>query len=281
MATALRGVPDVPADSMPTDPLAAWRIDAEPYYRAVADELELFGAAYAQRLPVMLKGPTGCGKTRFVEHMAWRLGRPLVTVACNEDTSAADLVGRWVLEAGETRWRDGPLTLAARHGALCYLDEIVEARAETLVVIHPLTDSRRMLPVERRNELVRAHPDFALIVSYNPAGGTGLLRSSTRQRFCGLVFDYPAAEDEAEILMRESGIGIELASALVGLGRRTRRLAGSGLEEGASTRMLVRAAALVRAGASPIAACRMALVAPMTDDASLREALAAAVEASF
>ncbi len=263
------------------DVLAPWRIESEPYYRAIGDECEMFEAAYAGRLPVLIKGPTGCGKTRFIEHMAWRLGRPLVTVACNADTSAGDLVGRWLLDGGETRWQDGPLTLAARHGALCYLDEIVEARADTAVVIHPLTDTRRMLPLERRNELVHAHPDFALVVSYNPGAGSGLMKASTRQRFCGLEFDYPDAEDEAEILMRESGVEIELASALVALGRRSRRLAGHGLDEGASTRMLVRAAALVRAGASPAAACRMALVAPLTDDDALRDALLAAVDASF
>ena len=262
------------------DPLAPWRIDAEPYYRALGDECTLFEAAYAQRLPVLLKGPTGCGKTRFVEHMAWRLGRPLVTVACNDDTTAGDLVGRWLLDGGETRWQDGPLTLAARHGALCYLDEIVEARADTAVVIHPLTDTRRMLPVERHNELVHAHPDFALVVSYNP-GGAAMLKASTRQRFCGLEFGYPEAEDEAEILVRESGVDPAMAAALVALGRRSRRLAGHGLDEGASTRMLVRAAALVRGGADPAAACRMALVAPLTDDAALRDALVAAVDASF
>lgn len=263
-----------------SDPLAPWRLAAAPYYRALGDECALFEAAYAQRLPVLLKGPTGCGKTRFVEHMAWRLGRPLVTVACNDDTTAGDLVGRWLLEAGRTRWQDGPLTLAARHGALCYLDEIVEARADTAVVIHPLTDTRRMLPVERHDELVHAHPDFALVVSYNP-GGSAMLKASTRQRFCGLEFGYPEAEVEAEILVREGGVDAAMAAALVALGRRSRRLAGHGLEEGASTRMLVRAAALVRAGASPAAACRMALVAPLTDDPALRDALLAAIDASF
>jgi len=212
--------------------------------------------------------------------MAWRLGRPLVTVACNDDTSAGDLVGRWLLDGGETRWQDGPLTLAARHGAICYLDEIVEARADTVVVIHPLTDTRRVLPVERRNELVHAHPDFVLVVSYNP-GSVAMLKPSTRQRFCGLEFGYPEAEDEAEILVRESGVDPAMASALVALGRRSRRLAGHGLDEGASTRMLVRAAALVRGGADPASACRMALVAPLTDDAALRDALVAAVDASF
>jgi nitric oxide reductase NorQ protein len=262
------------------DPLAPWRIDAEPYYRALGDECTLFEAAYAQRLPVLLKGPTGCGKTRFVEHMAWRLGRPLVTVACNEDTTAGDLVGRWLLEGGETRWQDGPLTLAARHGALCYLDEIVEARPDTAVVIHPLTDTRRMLPVERHNELVHAHADFALVVSYNPCG-TAMLKASTRQRFCGLEFAYPEAEDEAAILVRESGVDPKMAAALVALGRRSRRLAGQGLDEGASTRMLVRAATLVRDGVDPTAACRMAVVTPLTDDAALRDALTAVVDASF
>lgn len=263
------------------DPLEAWRLPREPWYRATGDECALFEAAYASRLPVLVKGPTGCGKTRFVEHMAWRLGLPLVTVACNQDTTAGDLVGRWLLKNEETRWQDGPLTLAARHGALCYLDEIAEARPETAVVIHPLTDTRRFLPLERRDELLRAHPDFALVVSYNPGAASGLLRNATRQRFCGLEFGYAEAEEEAEIVMREGGVEIELASALVALGRRSRRLAGQGLEEGASTRMLVRAAALVRAGASPAAACRMALVAPLTDDTVLRDALSAAVDASF
>ena len=265
---------------MTTDVLGAWRIAAEPYYRPTGDECERFEAAWSQRLPMLLKGPTGCGKTRFVEHMAWRLGKPLVTVACNDDTTAGDLVGRWLLDAGGTRWQDGPLTLAARHGAICYLDEIVEARADTAVVIHPLTDTRRMLPLDRHGELVHAHPDFALVVSYNP-GGTRSLKASTRQRFCGLDFGYPGAEEETGIVMREAGVGVELASALVALGTRSRRLAGQGLEEGASTRMLVRAAQLVRGGMTPIAASRMALVAPLTDDAVLRDALLAAVDASF
>ena len=263
-----------------SDPPADWRLEAKPYYRATGDECERFEAAWSQRLPVLLKGPTGCGKTRFVEHMAWRLGKPLVTVACNEDTTAGDLVGRWLLDAAGTRWQDGPLTLAARHGAICYLDEIVEARADTAVVIHPLTDTRRMLPLERHGELVKAHADFALVVSYNPGGSRGL-KASTRQRFCGFEFGYPGCEEEAEILMHEAGIEVELASSLVALGCRSRRLAGHGLEEGASTRMLVRTAQLVRAGMTPAAACRMALVAPLTDDAPLRDALLAAVDASF
>ena len=263
------------------DPLHAWRIAQEPFYRPVGDECAQFEAAWSRRLPLLVKGPTGCGKTRFVEHMAWRLGRPLVTVACHEDTGAGDLVGRWLLDADGTRWQDGPLALAARHGAICYLDELAEARPETAVAIHPLTDTRRMLPLDRRGELLRAHPDFMLVVSFNPGHGSRLLRSATRQRFCGLAFDHPQAEDEAQILMHEVGIDVELASALVALGRRSRRLAGQGLEEGASTRMLVRAAELVRAGMAPREACRMALVAPLTDDPTLSEALAAAIDASF
>ncbi|MFT4266087.1 MAG: CbbQ/NirQ/NorQ/GpvN family protein [Xenophilus sp.] len=262
------------------EPLAGWRIGSEPYYRPRGDEREHFEAAWSRRLPLLLKGPTGCGKTRFVEHMAWRLGRPLVTVACNEDTTAGDLLGRWLLDAQGTRWQDGPLTLAARHGAICYLDEIVEARPDAVVAIHPLTDGRRALPLDRSSELVRAHADFMLVASYNP-GGSRELRPATRQRFCGLAFGYPEAEDEAQILMREGGVDVEMASALVALGRRTRRLAGQGLEEGASTRMLVRAAQLVRQGLPPHAACMAALAVPLSDDEALQEALAAAVHAAF
>lgn len=263
-----------------SDPLAAWRIGSEPFYQPQGDECDRFEAAWSRRLPLLLKGPTGCGKTRFIEHMAWRMGRPLVTVACNEDTTAGDLLGRWLLDAEGTRWQDGPLALAARHGAICYLDEIVETRPDALVAVHPLTDARRMLPLDRAGEVVRAHPDFMLVASYNP-GGTRELKSSTRQRFCGMAFGYPEAEDEAHILMREGGADVELASALVALGRRTRRLAGHGLEEGASTRMLVRAAQLARQGLSPPAACVAAIVVPLSDDTALRDALMAAVDASF
>lgn len=273
--------PPFPTAPGTASPLEAWRVRSEPYWRPVADEVALFEAACAERLPVLLKGPTGCGKTRFVEHMAWRLGRPLVTVACHDDTTAGDLVGRWLLDAEGTHWQDGPLTQAARHGAICYLDELIEARSDTTVVIHPLTDARRMLPLDRRQERVPAHPDFMLVVSYNPAVSARPLKPATRQRFCALQFDYPAPEDEAAIVMREAGVGVELASSLVALGLRSRRLAGDGLDEGASTRMLVRAAALIRAGASPVAACRMAMVTPLADDADTLEALSAAVEASF
>jgi nitric oxide reductase NorQ protein len=265
------------------DPLAAHRIAREPYYRAVGDEIALFESAYALRLPLMLKGPTGCGKSRFVEHMAWRLGRPLVTIACNEDLTAGDLVGRWLLDAEGTRWQDGPLTQAARHGAICYLDEVVEARADTTVVIHPLTDTRRVLPIEKRDELLHAHPDFQLVVSYNPGyqGGMKDLKTSTRQRFAAIGFSFPAAAVETEIVARESGLDRAAAARIVALGERTRRLKGHGLDEGASTRMLVHAAALMASGIDAVTACRMAVVLPVTDDADMTQALEAAVAASF
>ncbi len=257
------------------------RIAAEPFYQAIGDECTLFAAAYANRLPVLLTGPTGCGKTRFVEHMAWRLGRPLVTVACNDDLTAGDLTGRWLLDADGTRWQDGPLTLAARHGAICYLDELVEARADTTVVIHPLTDTRRVLPLDKRGELLRAHPDFALVVSYNPGNGAKELKASTRQRFCGLRFGYPAAAIESAIVARETGLDGILAARLVDVAVRTRRLAHLGLPDGASTRMLVHAAALIRQGTAPAIACRMAVITPLSDDPEIADALTAAVDACF
>lgn len=259
----------------------AHRIRSEPYYQSVADEVALFEAAYAKRLPLLLKGPTGCGKTRFVEHMAWRLGKPLVTVACHDDLSAADLVGRWLLDADGTRWQDGPLTLAARHGALCYLDELVEARADTTVVIHPLADTRRVLPIAACNELLCAHPDFALVVSYNPGPLAREMKPSTRQRFCALEFRYPAPEAEAMIVARESGLGLDTAAAIVAFGVRTRRLQGHGLDEGASTRMLVHAAVLTVQGVAPRRACRMAVVDALSDEPGVHDALLGALDASF
>jgi nitric oxide reductase NorQ protein len=261
----------------------AYRIASEPYYQPGGDECALFEAAYAQRLPVLLKGPTGCGKTRFVEHMAWKLKRPLVTVVCNDDTSTGDLTGRWLLDAEGTRWQDGPLTQAVRTGAICYLDELVEARAETAVVIHPLTDTRRVLPLDKHNELLRAHPDFLLVVSYNPADRSDArqLKTSTRQRFCALAFAYPDTEQEVAILVRESGVAPELAARLVALGVRTRRLQGHGLDEGASTRMLVHAGTLIGHGVPPNAACRMAIALPLSDDPEVVSALLATVDASF
>ncbi len=263
--------------------LVAWRIAREPYYRSVADEVALFEAAYAARMPVMLKGPTGCGKTRFVEYMAYRLGRPLVTVACNEDMSAGDLVGRYLLDAQGTRWQDGPLALAARHGAICYLDEVVEARQDTTVAIHPLTDTRRMLPLEKKGEVLHAHEDFQLVISYNPGYQNLMkdLKQSTRQRFAGLDFEYPQADIEAEIVAHESGVGPDIATRLVQIGARSRNLKGHGLDEGLSTRMLIYAGSLITRGVGAIEACRMALVRPLTDDPDMRDALDAAVSTYF
>lgn len=263
------------------DPLAAWRLTAPPHYQPQADEVELFTAAYAARLPVMVKGPTGCGKSRFVEHMAWTLGRPLVTVACNEDMTAADLVGRFLLEAGGTRWQDGPLTLAARHGGICYLDEVVEARQDTTVVIHALTDHRRCLPLDKKGELLRAHPDFQLVISYNPGYQSLMkdLKPSTRQRFTAFDFDYPAATLEAGIVAQETDLDPDRAAQLVQIAHAARRLKGHGLAEGISTRLLVNAATLIVRGVAARAACRMALVRPITDDADLRETLDHAIDA--
>lgn len=263
--------------------IADHRVSAEPWYRPVADEIALFQAAYAARMPVMLKGPTGCGKTRFVEHMAWRLGRPLVTVACNEDMTASDLVGRFLLDAEGTRWQDGPLTLAARHGAICYLDEVVEARQDTTVVIHPLTDNRRVLPLEKKGELLKAHPDFFLIISYNPGYQSLLkdLKQSTKQRFGALDFTWPAAAVEAEIVAHEAGVDTDVAKKLVEIGGRARNLKGHGLDEGLSTRMLIHAGKLIVQGVAPIAACTMALSRPITDDPDMRDALDAAIATYF
>jgi nitric oxide reductase NorQ protein len=259
----------------------SYRITTEPLYRATGDEVALFEAAYADRLPTMLKGPTGCGKTRFVEHMAWKLGRPLVTVAAHEDMTAADLAGRYLLAPEGTVWHDGPLTLAVRGGAICYLDEIVEARQDTTVVIHPLTDARRILPLDKKNEIVAAHPDFQLTISYNPGYQSAVkdLKESTKQRFVAIEFQYPEAGVEAEIVMREAGADKALAARLVEVGERTRNLRGRGLDEGASTRMLIHAARLVARGAPLARAVQAGIVLPITDDMDVREALNAAIAA--
>ncbi len=261
--------------------LDAYRITGEPYYRAVDREIELFEAAYRSRMPIMLKGPTGCGKTRFVEHMAWRLGRPLITVSCHEDMTASDLVGRYLLDADGTVWHDGPLTLAVRHGAICYLDEIVEARQDTTVVIHSLTDDRRILPLEKKNEVVAAHADFQVVISYNPGYQSVLkdLKESTKQRFGAIAFSYPDPAVEAEIVMREASVGKRVAETLVRIAERSRNLRGQGLEEGASTRMLINAAHLIANGIPPAQACQVAMVVPITDDPDLRDALTGAIAA--
>ena len=266
-----------------TDLIEQYRIQEEPYYRAVADEVELFEASYAAKMPMMLKGPTGCGKTRFIEHMAWKLRKPLLTVACNEDMTASDLVGRFLLDASGTRWQDGPLAVAARHGAICYLDEVVEARQDTTVVIHPLTDNRRVLPLEKKGELLRAHADFHLVISYNPGYQSLMkdLKQSTKQRFGALDFNYPEHAIEVEIVAHEAGIAVEVADKLVAIAERARNLKGHGLDEGISTRMLIHAGSLITRGVDPVAASRVALVRPITDDPDMRDALDAAVSTFF
>lgn len=258
-------------------------IKEQPYYRPVGNEIELFEAAYAARMPVMMKGPTGCGKTRFIELMAWKLKRPLITVACNEDMTASDLVGRFLLDATGTRWQDGPLTTAARIGAICYLDEVVEARQDTTVVIHPLTDHRRTMPLDKKGELVHAHPDFQLVISYNPGYQNLLkdLKQSTKQRFAALDFNYPKTEVETEVIAHETGVDAKIAEKLVQIAHRARNLKGHGLDEGISTRLLVYAGQLIAKGVEPRAACQMTLVRPLTDDPDMRDTLDAAVATFF
>ena len=265
------------------DVISQYRIEQEPYYRTVSDEVALYEAAYSVRMPMMLKGPTGCGKTRFVEYMAWKLNKPLITVACNEDMTASDLVGRFLLDANGTRWQDGPLALAARHGAICYLDEVVEARQDTTVVIHPLTDNRRVLPLEKKGELVHAHSDFQLVISYNPGYQSLMkdLKQSTKQRFGALDFNYPAHDIETEIVSHETGVSAEVAGKLVSIAERARNLKGHGLDEGISTRMLIYAGSLIATGVDPVKACRVTLVRPITDDPDMRDALDAAVNTFF
>jgi nitric oxide reductase NorQ protein len=260
-----------------------YKVHKEPYYQAQGNEVTLYEAAYRNRLPVMVKGPTGCGKSRFIEYMAWKLGKPLITVACNEDMTASDLVGRYLLEANGTRWLDGPLTTAARIGAICYLDEIVEARQDTTVVIHPLTDHRRTLPLDKKGELIEAHPDFQLVISYNPGYQSLLkdLKQSTKQRFTAFDFDYPAPELETAILSKETGLDEATTAKLVKIGQAARNLKGHGLDEGISTRLLVYASTLIKDGVAPRDACRMALVRPITDDADIRETLDHAIDATF
>ena len=263
-------------------------LHSEPYYLPLSDEVELFEAAYQQQLPVLLKGPTGCGKTRFIEHMAWRLGRPLtvvkssdqggsgsngtsvplVTIACHEDLTASDLVGRYLLEPEGTRWMDGPLTRAVKAGAICYLDEVVEARKDTTVLIHPLTDHRRILPVDKLGQVLIAHEQFLLVISYNPGYQSAVkdLKHSTRQRFVALEFTYPNLEDEAQIVEKESGCNAESAMSLARLGEKIRHLRDHGLQEGVSTRLLIYAGKLIAQGISPRRACETSVVWALTDD---------------
>ena len=260
-----------------------YKIKTEPYYEPVGDELELYSSAYEVRMPLMIKGPTGCGKSRFIEHMAWKLGKPLITVACNEDMTASDLVGRFLLDKDGTKWQDGPLTTAARIGAICYLDEVVEARQDTTVVIHPLTDHRRSLPLDKKGELVEAHADFQLVISYNPGYQSLMkdLKQSTKQRFGGLDFDYPEEDLEIKIVATESGVDKETAKKLVQIAHRARNLKGHGLDEGISTRLLVYAGQLIGKGVEAEAACSMTMVTPLTDDPDMRDTLNAAVQTFF
>ena len=247
-----------------------------PFYAEQGDEVRLFEHAYRQQLPALLKGPTGCGKTRFVEHMAARLGRPLITVSCHDDLSAADLVGRHLLTDGGTVWSDGPLTRAVRQGAICYLDEVVEARKDTTVVLHPLADDRRVLPIERTGEQISAAPGFMLVVSFNPGYQNVLksLKPSTRQRFIALNFNYPAPEVELRIVAHEAGVDTLTAQKLVGLAQALRRLTEQDLEETVSTRLLVMAGRLVASGIALPTACQAAVIDALTDDAETAAALA-------
>jgi nitric oxide reductase NorQ protein len=276
----------------------------EPYYRTVGDELELFTAAYHMHIPVLLKGPTGCGKTRFVEYMAWKLGRPLsvikpkdrrdpaddkevrvplVTIACHEDLTASDLVGRYLLDAEGTRWIDGPMTRAVKAGAILYLDEIVEARKDTTVLIHPLTDHRRILPVEKRGLIIEADDRFLLCISYNPGYQSALkdLKHSTRQRFISIEFNYPPPDIEAEIVQRESGCTAAQAQALAKLGEKVRNLREHGLKEGASTRLLIYAGRLMTEGISPRRACQVAVVWTLSDELELQRSIEEVVSSIF
>ncbi len=256
---------------------------AAPFYLPVRDEVSLFERCYARELAVMLKGPTGCGKTRFVEYMAWRLERPLVTIACHDDLSASDLVGRYLIHHDSTVWHDGPLTRAAREGAICYLDEVVESRADTVVVLHALTDHRRVLTIDKTGESLRARSGFMLVVSYNPGYQRMLkdLKPSTRQRFVALDFDFPAPEVEARIVQRESGASHADATALVTLAQRLRALQDRGLAEVPSTRLLVAAARLASAGIELRTACMAALVNPLSDEPALLAAMRDLVDATF
>ena len=258
-------------------------VDEAPFYKPHGNEVELFEHAFRNRLPLLIKGPTGCGKTRFVAHMAARLKRPLYTVACHDDLTAADLVGRHLINDSGTYWNDGPLTRAVREGGICYLDEVVEARKDTTVVLHPLTDDRRILPLERTGETLHAPPQFMLVVSYNPGYQNFLkgMKPSTRQRFVSLRFDFPEPDLEQQVVIAETGIDALMATRLVNLAGALRALKEHDLEEAASTRLLVYAAALIKSGFEPVAACRAALVETLTDDEETAQALMEVVYASF
>lgn len=270
----------------------------KPYYVSIFDEIELFEAAYKQKLPVLFKGPTGCGKTRFIEYMAYKIGQemkaskknnnsqiniPLVTIACHEDLTASDLVGRYLLEGDSTVWLDGPLTRAVKAGGICYLDEVVEARKDTTVIIHPLTDHRRILPVEKKGELLEAADGFLLVLSYNPGYQSALkdLKHSTRQRFIAIEFDYPSVEKETEIIAHESGLDEDTSNKLAILGGKIRNLKEHGLPEGASTRLLIYAAKMISQGIKPVRACQVAVNWAVTDDSLLHQGIQEVITSIF
>ncbi len=256
---------------------------AVPYYQPHANEIELFEYAFNNQLPVLIKGPTGCGKTRFITHMAARLDIPLNTVACHDDLTAADLVGRHLIGDGETYWSDGPLTRSVRHGGICYLDEVIEARKDTTVVLHPLSDDRRILPLDRTGEVLEAPDNFMLVVSYNPGYQNFMkgMKPSTRQRFISIRFDFPTPELERQILSNESGADEDVVKRLVSLGGALRALKDHDLEEAASTRLLIYAARLIQSGFNPVEACRCSLVEPLTDDLQTADALMEIARATF
>ena len=276
---------------MSTEVATGYELQDEPYYLPLADEVEVFMAAYEQRLPVLLKGPTGCGKTRFVEYMAHRIYRqgessikqPLQTVACHEDLSATDLVGRFLLKAEETVWQDGPLSRAVKEGSICYLDEIVEARKDSTVLIHSLTDHRRILPVEKLGVILDAHPNFLLVISYNPGYQNVLkdLKPSTRQRFIAIDFDYPEHAEEARIIAHESGVSAIFSDQLARIGQKIRNLRSHGFDEGVSTRLLVYAGQLIVQGVLPRRACDAAISKAVSDDVEVQRAIAELVDAIF
>jgi nitric oxide reductase NorQ protein len=279
-----------------------YTVDQEPFYVPIKDEIELFEAAYAQKVPVLLKGPTGCGKTRFIEYMTFKLGRPisaikdagdappanghgraLITVACHEDLTASDLVGRYLLEGDSTRWIDGPITRAVKVGAICYLDEVVEARKDTTVLIHPLTDHRRVLPIEKLGQIVEARDGFLLVISYNPGYQSALkdLKHSTRQRFMALEFDYPPRDLETKIIAHEAGVSDAIANELAKLGEKVRHLKEHGLAEGVSTRLLIYAGRLIHEGIPARRACQVAVVWALTDDSDVQKSIEEVVSSIF
>lgn len=256
-------------------PVEEYIINKEPYYISVGNEVDIFTAAYRNLLPVSLKGPTGCGKTRFMEYMAYRLKRPLITVACHEDLTATDLVGRFLIKGDSVEWNDGPLTKAVKNGAICYLDEVVEARKDTIVVIHPLTDDRRIIPIDKLGTILKASPEFMLAISYNPGYQSAVkdLKQSTRQRFLSIEFDYPPGDIERKIVSHESGIDERMAGHLVEIGHRIRNFKHHGLEEGVSTRLLIYAGKLIHEGIAPREACKIAMARPITDNPDLQRSI--------